>query len=162
MTAARRRAAKAPVAIDIVVEAGTWPKKPALKALAARAIAAAAAFIKAPPGAELAITFTDDAHIRILNRQFRKKDRPTNVLSFPAGPPGSALLGDIILGHDTVAREAEDAGLAFDDHLIHLIVHGFLHLLGHDHEIDSEALVMERLETSILGGIGIADPYLDR
>lgn len=162
MTAARRPATRPPVAVDLIVEAGAWPRKAALKALASRAIAAAAAAVEVPPEAELAITFTDDAHVRVLNRQFRKKDKPTNVLSFPAGPPGSALLGDIVLGHETVAEEAENQGLALGDHVIHLIVHGFLHLLGYDHVIETEALAMERLETAILRSIGIADPHGDR
>ena len=101
--------------------------------------------------------------MRRLNRDYRGKDKPTNVLSFPrrrllAGRLGP-LLGDIVLAAETVAREAEDEGLALDDHLTHLIVHGFLHLLGYDHEDEAEAAVMEGLETAILGGLGIADPY---
>jgi probable rRNA maturation factor len=115
---------------------------------------------------ELSIVFTYDDHIRELNRLFRGTDKPTNVLSFPAvaddgGMGLPSLLGDIVLAQETVAAEAADQGLTFDHHLTHLIVHGFLHLLGHDHETEAEALVMERLETAILGGMGIADPYRD-
>jgi probable rRNA maturation factor len=152
----------APLVFDIVVEAGDWPSPRTLKAHVARALEAACRKVRPPAGAELAVTFTDDAHIRVLNRQFRRKDRETNVLSFPAGPPGSVLLGDIVLAEETVRREAKEQGISRNDHLIHLIVHGFLHLLGHDHEIEAEALAMERLETAILRSIGIADPHADR
>ena len=109
------------------------------------------------------MVFTDDAHIHRLNRHFRDKDKPTNVLSFPAGPPIGGrfgpLLGDIVLARETIAREAEGQGLTIDDHLTHLIVHGFLHLVGYDHVEDADAAVMERLETAILASLGIADPY---
>ena len=165
----RPRAGKAPVrkasptvSFDIVVEAGDRPAPRTLKGHVGKGIEAACRKLPPPAGAELAVTFTDDAHIRLLNRQFRKKDRPTNVLSFPAGPPGSMLLGDIVLAEETVSREAAEQGIGRNDHLIHLIVHGFLHLMGHDHEVESEALAMERLETAILAAIGIADPYADR
>jgi probable rRNA maturation factor len=151
-----------PLVFDIVVEAGSWPGPRTLKAHVARALEAACRKVRPPAGAELAVTFTDDAHIRVLNRQFRRKDRPTNVLSFPAGPAGSALLGDIVIAEETVAREAKEQGIGRNDYLIHLIVHGFLHLLGHDHEVEAEAIAMERLETAILCSIGIADPYMDR
>ena len=115
--------------------------------------------------AEVSMVFTDDARIQVLNRQYRGKDRPTNVLSFPAAPlvPGrlGPPLGDIVLARETIALESEAQGLDFADHLTHLIVHGFLHLLGYDHEAHGEAVVMERLETAILGRLGIADPYAD-
>ena len=116
--------------------------------------------------AEVSLVFTDDASIRLLNRQYRGKDKPTNVLSFPTpqlvrgrfGP----LLGDIVLARETVAAESEADGLTFADHLTHLIVHGFLHLVGYDHEAAGEAAEMEGLETSILHGLGIADPYAEQ
>jgi probable rRNA maturation factor len=158
---AARAPKTAPPAFDIVIEAGDWPAARTLKGYVAWALEAACRSVKPPAGAELAVTFTDDAHIRVLNRQFRRKDKPTNVLSFPAGPAGSVLLGDIVLAAETVSREADEQGISRRDHVIHLIVHGFLHLLGHDHEVEAEALVMERLETAILAAIGIADPYAD-
>jgi probable rRNA maturation factor len=132
--------------------------------LANRAIRAAAARSGAgvPADAEVSVVFTDDEHVRALNVRFRDKDTATNVLSFPAAPQPDRFgrfLGDIVLARETIHREAQDQGLIFDDHLTHLIVHGFLHLLGFDHENDVEAGVMERLETAILVGIGIADPY---
>jgi probable rRNA maturation factor len=115
--------------------------------------------------AEVSLVFTDDSSVRLLNRQYRGQDRPTNVLSFPAAPLASGRLGpplgDIVLARETIASECEAQGLDFADHLTHLIVHGFLHLLGYDHEADGEAVVMERLETAILGRLGIADPYAE-
>jgi probable rRNA maturation factor len=109
--------------------------------------------------------FTDDASVRVLNRQYRGQDRATNVLSFPAAPlhPGrlGPLLGDIVMARETIAAESAAAGLDFADHLTHLMIHGFLHLVGHDHESDDEAAIMERLETAILGRLGIADPYAE-
>jgi probable rRNA maturation factor len=109
------------------------------------------------------VVFTDDARVRVLNARYRGKDSSTNVLSFPApaaikgrlGP----MLGDVVLAAETVAREAVEQGLALDAHLTHLLVHGFLHLAGYDHEDEAEATVMETLETAILGRLGIADPY---
>ena len=114
---------------------------------------------------EVSLVFADDARIRGLNRQYRGKDRPTNVLSFPAASLGSGRLGpplgDIVLARETIAAEATAEGLDFADHLTHLIIHGFLHLVGYDHETDDEAAVMEQLETAILGRLGIADPYTE-
>jgi probable rRNA maturation factor len=154
------------IAIDVRVEAGDWPSKARLKALAARSLAAAVARAKPKlaPEAELSLLFTDDAHVRVLNRKYRRKDKPTNVLSFPAprAPKAKTFgpqLGDIVFAAETIAREAEEQEIAANDHLTHLIVHGFLHLLGHDHEEDGEAAVMEKLETVILAKLGIADPY---
>lgn len=151
--------------IDVLVEAGAWPDEAKLHAMVSRALAAAVEIARPPivEGAELSLVFTDDAHVRGLNRQYRGKDSPTNVLSFPGAPgkPGAygPLLGDIVVAEETVAREAADQALSFDDHLIHLVVHGFLHLLGYDHEDDAEAEIMEGMETQILAHLGIADPY---
>jgi probable rRNA maturation factor len=150
--------------LDLLVEAGDWPRQSRLRSLARRAVRAAAvqSGVNLPADAELSVVFTDDAQIRALNRRFRGKDKATNVLSFPAAPSGrklGRLLGDIVLAHQTVEREADDQGLTFEDHLTHLVVHGFLHLLGYDHATEAEAVVMERLETAILASIGVADPY---
>lgn len=114
--------------------------------------------------AELSIVLTDDAEQQVLNRDWRGIDRPTNVLSFPQIEPFgpvSGILGDITLARETVAREAAELGKSFTDHFTHLIVHGFLHILGYDHIEDADALVMEGLETQILKSLGIADPYAD-
>jgi probable rRNA maturation factor len=139
-------------------------------ALCARAVAAALA--RALPGgreAEVSILLADDATLRKLNRRWRGRDRPTNVLSFPAldlapgepPPPGATHLGDLALALETVLSEARDEGKAPADHLAHLVVHGTLHLLGHDHGDDAAAEVMEQLERRILADLGIGDPYRD-
>jgi len=151
--------------IAILVEAGDWPSPARLRALTRRTLAAALARIETQlvPESEISLVFTDDAHIRQLNRQYRRKDKATNVLSFPAAPGViggvGPLIGDLAFGAETIATEAARGGIARDDHLTHLIVHGFLHLLGHDHKDDAEAAVMEGLETAILADLGIADPY---
>lgn len=165
MSAPRQASKPAPVSIDLLVEAGDWPPPRALKRLADRAIAAAVSNAKPrlASAAEVSLVATDDSHVRTLNRAYRKRDKPTNVLSFPAKPAESGrfgpLLGDIVVARETIAREAETGGLTFEDHLSHLIVHGFLHLLGYDHVHDADAAIMERLETAILAELGIADPY---
>ena len=114
---------------------------------------------------ELCVVLSDDAHVRELNGEWRGKDRPTNVLSFPSAtvsagetPPGP-MLGDIVFAHETCAREAEDQAKSFSDHFTHLFVHGLLHLFGHDHLDDATAEEMEGLERRVLARLGIADPY---
>jgi probable rRNA maturation factor len=114
-------------------------------------------------GAQIAVCLADDAAVRVANRQWRAKDRPTNVLSFPAAQPAALakapFLGDVILAYETVASEAEGDGKPVADHLTHLVVHGVLHLLGHDHMTAAEAEIMERLEITILASLGVTDPY---
>ncbi len=113
---------------------------------------------------ELSIVLTDDAEQRVLNRDWRGIDKSTNVLSFPQIEPFgpvSGILGDIILARETLVREAEEQGVSLEDHFTHLVVHGFLHLLGYDHMDDDEALAMEGLETQILASLGVADPYAE-
>jgi probable rRNA maturation factor len=113
--------------------------------------------------AEASVMLTTDDVVRGLNRQWRGKNQPTNVLSFPAPArqPGAPLryLGDVVLAADTVHREAEEMQIDPAHHITHLVVHGLLHLLGYDHETDAEAETMERLETIILARLGIADPH---
>ncbi len=114
--------------------------------------------------AELSIVLTDDAEQQVLNRDWRGIDKPTNVLSFPQIEPFSpvaGILGDITLARETLEREAAELGKSFADHFTHLVVHGFLHILGYDHLEEADALVMEGLETQILASLGIADPYAD-
>ncbi len=119
--------------------------------------------------AGLNILLADDAFVQTLNRKFRGRDTPTNVLSFPHGPGqterllGAARpLGDIALACETLGSEAKTQGKTFNDHLAHLVVHGVLHLLGYDHEIEAEALAMEACERAILARLGIADPYEEK
>lgn len=128
----------------------------------------AAAPASAPPPFEVSVRLTDDAEVRELNRRYRGQDKPTNVLSFPgddpAAPlaPGQALmLGDVIVAFETTRDEAAAMGLPVEAHLAHLIVHGVLHLCGHDHLDDDEATRMEAIETRVLAGLGHADPYAE-
>ena len=164
----RAQSAVQPVTADILIEAGDWPNEHRLQSLVDRALAAAIARLSPPlvAGAEVSIVFTDDVHMRDLNRRHRGKDSSTNVLSFPqpraANGEFGPILGDIVLAAETVAGEAKATGLATEAHLTHLTVHGFLHLIGYDHETDGEADVMEGHETAILAGLGIADPYAER
>ena len=153
-----------PVEIDISVEAGDWPDEAALTLLVDRAVAAAFAETGVVGSSELSIVFSDDAHIRSLNADWRGKDKPTNVLSFPAFPfvmggPLPPMLGDIVLAAETVAREAALEGKPVDNHIAHLVIHGLLHLLGHDHETDAEAEAMEAIERAALARLAIPDPY---
>jgi len=152
--------------VSIVTGDSGWDAVPELAELARRAADAtlAAAYSGRRPAA-LAILFTGDAAIAELNRQWRGQAKPTNVLSFPA-PAGLPVpegepepLGDIVLAFGTVAREAREQGKPLPHHATHLIVHGVLHLLGHDHESESGAKDMEALECTILKQLGIADPY---
>ncbi len=154
---------------EVVVAAEPWRNEPDAEAVVQRAIAAAAAATGTETSdAELAVMLTDDAGIRTLNKNFRGIDKPTNVLSFPAPEmDGSAdraphPLGDIAIAYETVRREADDEHKPFADHLSHLAVHGFLHLVGYDHETDGDADEMEALETDILAQLGIPDPYAER
>lgn len=160
----RPRKAGAQVAIDLMVEAGDWPGEAELDEMVRHAVDAALAECGARGESELSIVFTDDAHIQALNADWRKKDKPTNVLSFPAFPTvvGGLLppmLGDIVLASETVAREAGDEGKPLAHHVSHLVVHGLLHLLGHDHEAEDEAEAMEALERAALARLAIPDPY---
>lgn len=152
--------------IDILVETDDWPEEAELSTLAHAAIAAVWDELAGgnQPDSELSLVFTDDAAIKELNNDWREKDKPTNVLSFPAFPikPGQKpgpMLGDIVIARETVLREALDEEKLFDHHLTHLIVHGFLHLLGYDHLTNEEADEMEELERKILARLAIPDPY---
>ena len=156
---------------EVLVVADCWQAEPDAEAVIQRAIAAAAQSVDTGDGeAELAVMLTDDAGIRTLNSNWRGIDKPTNVLSFPALPPTGAggpddaprMLGDIAIAYETTRQEADDEQKPFDHHLSHLAVHGFLHLMGYDHEKDGDAEAMETLEQDIRGQLGIPDPYADR
>lgn len=147
-----------------------------LAASACRAALAASAFAYLIEGGTIisvSVVFADDAMVHDLNARFRGKDQPTNVLSFPmvqadllpimaSENNGELLLGDIILAHGVCTRESADKGIALADHAAHLVVHGMLHLLGHDHLDDPTAEAMEALEIKALASLGLADPYGDR
>lgn len=160
--------------IGIVVECDTWlAALPDVEATCRRV--AAAALGAATAGwpdeevarMELAVVLADDARVQTLNRDYRGQDKPTNVLSFaalddeeaPSPPDGPIALGDVILAYETAAAEAAREGKTLVQHLSHLVVHGVLHLLGHDHEDDGEAEEMEGLEVAVLAALGIPDPY---
>ena len=165
-----RPRARAVPSVEIVVESPLWKTKRGAKIILQRAVAAAAAACRAT--GELCIVLTDDAAIRALNRIWRGLDEPTNVLSFPARknlppPPagegrGGGVLGDIVIAYETTTREALAESKPFPHHLSHLAVHGFLHLLGYDHETDDAAEAMERLERAILARLDVPDPYAER
>ena len=159
--------------LDIAIEAD-WPSPPDWEDLAERAAGAIAALTPelANPRLSVSLLFADDGEVHVLNREWRGKDKPTNVLSFPMlergelltlrneGPP--ELLGDLALALETCTREAADKGISLSDHAAHLIIHGLLHLAGHDHELGpTEARAMEELEIKALAQMGIADPYGD-
>lgn len=163
-----------PVELEIEIEAA-WPQTVDWEALAERARGAVSQVAPelANPRLSASLLFSDDAEVHALNREWRGKDKPTNVLSFPMleraellalapdGPP--ELLGDIALAVETCTREADDKGVPLEHHAVHLVVHGLLHLAGHDHvHSDHEAAAMEALEIKALALMGIADPYGDR
>ena len=156
---------------EVLVVADCWHDEPDAETVIQRAVAAAAKTVDQDVGeAELAVMLTDDAGIRTLNDNWRGIDKPTNVLSFPAlqpsgpGGPNDAprMLGDIAIAYETTRKEADEEQKPFDHHLSHLAIHGFLHLIGHDHENDDDAEAMETLEQEILAQLGIPDPYADR
>jgi probable rRNA maturation factor len=154
-----------PDLVEAVIEDPRWEAAaaPAVAERAARAALGAAG--RDPARHEIALLLCDDARIAGLNAAFRGKAAATNVLSWPAfdgvvPEPGeeALFLGDLALGYETCLREAEAAGIGLADHAAHLVVHGVLHLLGHDHGDDAEAAAMEALETEVLAGLGVADP----
>ncbi len=162
------------MATEVVIEDPRW-EEAGLTELAERAASATLAHLGLDPEAwEISVLGCDDARIATLNAEFRGKPRPTNVLSWPSAERRAAVdgarpeaprpgadpeLGDIAISYDTCAREAEAAGKPLADHATHLLVHGVLHLLGHDHERDGDASLMEATEVEILGKLGIASPY---
>ncbi len=155
--------------IDVIAEDPRWAD---LEPLAIRAVEATRVHLKLTGEHELCILGCDDARIKELNTEFRDKARATNVLSWPFAdlspqmPGGAPLtpdtpeLGDIALAYETCMAEAKEQQKPAADHVTHLIIHGLLHLLGYDHECDEDATVMERLETEILGNLGLPDPYI--
>ena len=153
-------------ATEVLVTADCWNSESSAETTIHRAIETAASMVDADTAdAELAIMLTDDAGIRTLNKNWRGIDKPTNVLSFPAlqsertADNAPRMLGDIAIAYETTRNEADAEHKPFDHHLSHLAVHGFLHLVGYDHENDNDAEIMEGLERDILAQLGIPDPY---
>lgn len=163
------RSSPAGLVVDVAVPCPRWTD--ALPEAGARCRDAARAAFDAAGGdgpAEASVVLADDQFQRALNREYRNRDATTNVLAFPAAgdgagpppPPGQpAMLGDVIVAFETAAAEAADQDKTLADHLSHLVVHGMLHLLGHDHQTAAAAKAMERLEIAVLAGLDIADPY---
>ncbi|ESR25877.1 rRNA maturation RNase YbeY [Lutibaculum baratangense] len=151
-----------PLEIELVEQAGDWSQFDA-EALLAGLPAAVAAHERAD--GVVTVALADDATLRDLNSRFRGKDRPTNVLSFPAAGIGVGgedhHLGDVILARETLWREAAEQNKKPEHHFIHLVAHGILHVLGHDHIEDDEAERMEALEVAILAEMGVPDPYAE-
>lgn len=142
--------------IDVELEDLEWATSlPTAAAVVERAAQAALGAVEG----DVVVLLTDDTTIRDLNARFRDRDKATNVLSFPAAESAMPHLGDLVLAHGVCVEEAQAQGKSLSDHLSHLVVHGVLHLLGRDHEIDEEAEEMEQEERSILASLGIADPY---
>ena len=182
-TLRRQRGREKQVLIDVMVRSALWKAEPRAAAIVRKAVATAAK-AASTPRAELAIVLTDDSAIHALNRDWRGHDAPTNVLSFPANAskareanarelkprtpsrapksPQPALLGDIVIAFETTSREAVAEGKPLRHHLAHLAVHGFLHLVGYDHEKPRAAKKMESFEIEILAGLGVPDPYAVR
>jgi len=157
--------------IEVVIESRRWAAWPEAEAIVRKAVRAAARATSSER-TEVAILLTHDSAMRKLNRQWRGFDKPTNVLSFPAGeiPVGKGsgdtsarnalrFVGDIVIACETSAREARAEGKPMHHHLSHLAVHGYLHLVGYDHEVDAEADAMEQLERRILANLRVPDPY---
>jgi probable rRNA maturation factor len=149
--------------VDVMLADARWRRRiPDATREVRRAARAALAACGAPPRAGLAVLLADDARLHALNRDFRRRDKPTNVLSFPDGatrPGGTVALGDVALAFETCAAEARAQRKTLRAHMLHLVVHGVLHLLGHDHARAREAQRMEALEREVLAALGVADPY---
>ncbi|WP_019219933.1 rRNA maturation RNase YbeY [Bartonella florencae] len=153
------------ITIDITIESSGWDDKQVLYNITEKALTTIMHYLSLEGVvSEISMLFTDDQHMAQINAQWRGKNKPTNVLSFPAFPikvgqiPGP-MLGDIIVARETILLEAKREGKLFQDHLTHMIVHGVLHLLGYEHETDDEAYQMEKLEKEILQKLSIKNPY---
>jgi probable rRNA maturation factor len=151
-------------AVDIQVQSALWDAQPLAEQTVRAAIAAAAAL--STSGGEVSILLTDDSAVRLLNRDWRGLDKPTNVLSFPApkipATGGAGILGDIVVAYETLQRECDDEDRDFLHHLAHLTVHGYLHLIGYDHQTDAQADEMEALESKIMTRMNLPDPWQNR
>ncbi|MEM1106819.1 MAG: rRNA maturation RNase YbeY [Pseudomonadota bacterium] len=147
------------LSIDLRVADPAWQALEAPEPLARRAFGAAAQQLKGPVSGEVAILLTGDAELRALNAKWRGRDYATDILSFPPGDTGEAFLGDLALGFGACSRDAGVLGLTLADHITHLLIHGFFHLRGLDHECDDEALTMEAMEAAALARLGLHNPY---
>ncbi len=148
-----------PLTFNFIIHSGNWQEEvPEAEFLSARITKAISELVDVPE-AELSVVLADDEYIQFLNNKFRKKDKPTNVLSFPTDEEGE--VGDVILSLNTLKKEALEQGKTLTNHFIHLLTHGILHLLGFDHEQEDEAEEMENLEIIILNTLNVENPYKD-
>jgi probable rRNA maturation factor len=153
------------IIVEVMIEAPGWDALASAHERVEVSVQAALAVADQPllPGAEISVMLADDARLRDLNQTWRSQDKPTNVLSFPAATSSklakAPYLGDIAIAYETLVREADEESKSQDAHLCHLVVHGVLHLLGHDHLDDADAHVMESLERAALARLGYPDPY---
>lgn len=145
--------------VEFVLEHEPWSQIEGLEAFLSEVIQTGLARIEDPREGAAVVLLSDDATVHELNRRFRDKDKPTNVLSFPA-PDREGYPGDVVMAYETCASEAEAAGKSVLHHAAHLALHGVLHLNGFDHQEEDEASEMEALETAVLAELGIKDPYL--
>jgi probable rRNA maturation factor len=152
--------AQSGIQVAVSRQSTVWKRAPEAESVIRTAIVAAAGHVGSST-ADVSVALVSDRKIQALNRSWRGVDRPTNVLSFPATRthPADTFLGDIALAYETIAAEADSEGKPFPDHLSHLAVHGFLHLIGYDHGTEREAESMETLERAVLAELGIPDPY---
>ena len=156
------------VDVDISIEDIAWRAAlPDASAVCSAAVRAALQAERPTTNFEVSVLLTDDDAMAVLNSQFRRRHGPTNVLSFANEHPGAAMdarhhLGDIVLARETIAHESDDQGKRLADHVSHLVVHGTMHLIGHDHQTEVGTATMESRETAILAALGIADPYAAR
>ena len=151
------------VLVEVLRQEPNWNGEVSDQALVGAAEAAFVQSGRVSGAAELALLLCDDDEIRKLNKAWRGKDEPTNVLSFPLGAPpgktGPQPLGDVALAYQTVASEALDRNVSIGQHAVHLVVHGVLHLMGYDHMCDADAREMESLEAQVLAGLGLPNPH---
>jgi len=146
------------ITFDLNIEDDAWREIIDIDALVSGALSAAEGVANKP--GEVSVLLTSNAKMLELNAQFRGKDMPTDVLSFPSDPMDAPFLGDIAAGYQICATDAAAGGKTISHHLSHLVIHGYLHLLGFDHETDTEADEMQEMERRALASLGIADPYL--
>jgi len=148
-----------PFNFDVSVRAKQWGAyKAYIKDITPGMIDKILTLLERPISNELSIALVDDKEIQFLNKKFRGKNKATNVLSFPSNGP-APILGEIILSYETLKKEAEELLIPFKHHLIHMLVHGFLHLQGFDHQTDEDAAIMEKLEVRVLLDLNIDNPY---
>jgi len=154
-----------PPQVDIQIQSPLWKAQPLAEQTVRDAVTAAASVLSTADS-EVSIVLTDDSAMAVLNRDWRGIDKPTNVLSFPAsghkGSETTRFLGDIVIAYETLVRECGDDNRKFLHHLAHLTVHGFLHLVGYDHETDAQADEMEGLESKIMTRMSMPNPYIAR